>query len=127
MGWPYHVVDLTSFQKEQRGELLDRYGVYAQLSALIPILAYQLYRLGVWVYSERQRSKIEYSEVPTSPALKRQRQTTSGTIVKKLRSLRWWLEGEISPGCGVRGRLIAGGLWTSWLLFLCVHKTGEGV
>jgi hypothetical protein len=126
MGWPYHILDLTKEQILLRRDLLDRYGVYAQLSALIPILAYQPYRLGIWVYSERQRSEISYSEVPTSPTLKRRRQTTSGTIIKKWRAVRWWLEGEVAPGWGLRGRLIAGGLWTTWLLFLCIHKTGDG-
>jgi hypothetical protein len=128
MAWPYHIdFNLTHDQKHERRVLLDRYGVYAQLSALIPILAFQLYRLGLWVYSERQRSKIEYSEVPTSPGLKRQRNTTSGTIVRKWRSAKWWLESEVAPGWGVRGRWIAGGAWTSWLLFLCIHKTGDGM
>jgi hypothetical protein len=127
MSWPYHIIDLTNPQKHQRRELLDRYGVYAQLSALIPILGYQLYRLGVWVYSERQRSKIAYSAVPTSPALKRNRHTTSGSIVQKLKTARWWLEGEVAPGWGIRGRLVAGGVWTTWLLFLCFHKTGDGM
>lgn len=126
MAWPYHLVDLTDDEKLERRELLDRYGVYAQLSALIPILGYQLYRLGVWVYSERQRSKVDYSEVPTSPGLKRRRHSTTGTVVRKWRSVRWWLEGEVAPGWGVRGRLVAGGLWVTWLLFLCVHKTGDG-
>jgi len=126
MGWPYHLVDLTDLQKVQRRELLDRYGVYAQLSALVPMLTYQLYRLGAWVYSERQRSKTDYSEVPSSPTVKRRRHSTTGTVVKKWRSVRWWLEGEAPLGLGVRGHLIATGVWTTWLLFLCVHKTGDG-
>jgi hypothetical protein len=126
MGWPYHLVDLSHEQKLQRRELLDRYGVFAQLSALIPILGYQLYRLGVWVYSERQRAKIAYSEVPSSPISKQRRLSTSGTIVRKWRSVQWWLSSEVAPGWGVRGRVLAGGLWTLWLLFLCSHKTGDG-
>jgi len=39
----------------------------------------------------------------------------------------WWLEGEGLEGWGSRGRWIAGGVWGTWLLFLCVHKTGDGM
>jgi hypothetical protein len=127
MTWPYHLVDLTAEQKHERRLLLDRYGVYAQLSALIPILAYQLYRLGAWVYSERQRPRVKYMEVPSSPVAKKRRHTTSATIVRKWRTTLWWLEGEVAPGWGLRGHWIAAGCWTTWLLFLCIHKTGDGM
>jgi len=126
MGWPYHLLDLTKEEKHERRLLLDRYGVYAQLSALIPVLAYQLYRLGFWVYSERQRSKVRYSAVPSSPTLKRTRKSTSGVLVRKWRTTIWWLESEVAVGWGLRGQWVAAGCWVSWLLFLCAHKTGEG-
>ena len=127
MAWPYHILDLSTEQKHLRRELLDRYGVYAQLSALIPILAYQLYRLLVWVYSERQRSRRAYFEVPSSPVSKHARRSSSGAATKKWRSMMWWLEGEVAPGWGLRNRWIAGTAWTSWLLFLCIHRTGDGM
>ncbi len=126
MTWPYHMVELTHEQKHERRLMLDRYGVYAQLSALVPIIFYQLYRLGVWVYSERQRSKVRYSAVPSSPTLKRSRNSTAGGLVKKWRQVAWWLESEVAPGWGLRGQWIATGTWISWLLLLCVHKTGIG-
>lgn len=129
MAWPYHLVDLTDQQKHHRRELLDRYGIYSQLSALIPVLGYQLYRLGGWVYSERRRAKVDYSAVPTSPAAKKERHTTSGIVVRKWRGVVWWLEGEVAPswGLGLRGQWIATGSWMVWLLFLCVHRTGDGM
>jgi hypothetical protein len=126
MGWPYHLLDLTHEQKHERRLLLDRYGVYAQLSALIPILGYQLYRLAIWVYSERQRPKTGYSAIPSSPTLKRARTSASGTLSARLRSIVWWLESEVAKGWGLRGQWIAAACWLSWLLFLCVHQTGEG-
>jgi hypothetical protein len=127
MAWPYHLVDLTDDEKHERRLLLNQYGVYAQLSALVPILAYQLYRLGSWVYSERQRSKVDYSAIPSSPGLKRKGNSTSGAIVKRWRVTKWWLEGEVAPGWGLRGHWIAAVSWTSWLLFLCIHRTGDGM
>jgi len=126
MSWPYQFIDLTKEEQLQRRILLDRYGVYAQLSALVPIIGFQLYRLGVWVGSERSRSNPNYLEVPSSPSLKRRRGSASGTLIQKWRSTKWWLGGEFSFGQGVRGRLIGAGIWTTWLLFLCVHKTGNG-
>lgn len=127
MAWPYHILDLSTEQKHLRRELLDRYGVYAQLSALVPILAFQLYRLWVWVYSERQRSRAAYSKVPSSPVGKYVRQSRSGAAMKRWRSLVWVLKGEVAEGWGSRGHWIAAGTWTIWLLFLCVHQTGDGM
>jgi hypothetical protein len=127
MAWPYHLVDLSNEEKELRRALLDRYGIYAQLSTFIPILAFQLYRLWVWVYSERQRSRAAYIEVPSSPVAKHVGSSSSSALAKKWRLLVWWLEGEAAPGWGVNGHWIAAGAWTSWLLFLCIHKTGDGM
>ena len=127
MAWSYYILDLSSQEKHLRRELLDRYGVYAQLSAIVPILAFQLYRLCIWVYSARQRSKTAYSAVPTSPGVKHARRTTSGALMRKWRRTVWWLGGEIGNGWGLRGHWIAAGLWVSWLLFLCAHQTGHGM
>jgi hypothetical protein len=126
MGWPYHILDLSEEEKHLRRELLDRYGVYAQLSAFIPILAFQLYRLSIWVYSERKRA-TSYSEIPSSPVAKHARRAPSGTGMRKLRSVVWWLEGEAAKGWGLRGHWIAGGVWTGWLMILCIHRTGHGM
>ena len=125
MARPYHFIDLGDEQKLQRRELMDRYGLYAQLSALIPILGYQIYRLGVWIYTERLDSKVSFSEDPSSVPLKRQGDKTSG-VIQRWRSVLWWLEDEVAPGWGSIIHWIAAGCWTSWLLFLCIHKTGDG-
>ncbi|KAH8593927.1 hypothetical protein B0O99DRAFT_626442 [Bisporella sp. PMI_857] len=121
MTWPYVFSDLTKDEIHNRRILLDRYGVYAQLSAIAPIVVYQLYRLVVWVLWER-RAEVEYSEVPSSPTLKKRRASSAGAFVQRWRAARWWLEGEALPGWGQRGRLIAAGAWTFWLLFLCAHQ-----
>jgi len=129
MSWPYHFVDLTQEEIIKRRILLDRYGVYAQLSALIPVLAFQLYRLGAWVYSQRKRTEVRYTAVldtSGSPIQKQNRMSTSGGLARRWRLALWWLEGEVYPGWGLRGYWIAGLTWASWLLFLAVHKTGVG-
>jgi hypothetical protein len=126
MGWPYHFVDLTKEQLHERRLLIDRYGIYSQLSALIPIALYQLYRLSDWVYKERQRSKVDYIAVPSSPDLKKRRTSTLGKVRAQWRSFVWWLGGDLIARYGKRGHWIATALWYSWLLFLSIHRTGDG-
>ncbi|KAH9214989.1 hypothetical protein DL95DRAFT_435756 [Leptodontidium sp. 2 PMI_412] len=126
MAWPYKIIlELTEEQKHSRRVLLDRYGVYAQLSALIPILCYQLYRLAIWVAFARQRSKVRYSEVPSSPISKHGRDSKTGELVTRWRAVKWWLGGELAEGWGIRGQWIAGVVWAGWLLFLCGKETGD--
>lgn len=128
MAWPYRIsFDQTDAQKHERRVLLDRYGVYAQLSALIPIAIYQLYRLAIWVSLARRRSQVKYSAVPGSPDLKHGRGSKSGVLERKWREVRWWAEGEIWPGLGLKGQWVAGLIWAGWLGFLCVHRTGVGM
>jgi hypothetical protein len=127
MAWPYTInTDLTHEQKHERRILLDRYGSYAQLSALVPILIYQLYRLGIWVQLERQRAKVKYEAVPSSPRLKSRSKSKLGVVASQWRNTLWWLQSEVAEGWGERGHWIAWGGWMSWLLFLCVHRTGKG-
>ena len=128
MSWPYKIIlELTEEQKHDRRILLDRYGVYAQLSALIPILGYQLYRLAIWVSFARQRSKVRYSEVPSSPVSKHGRDSKTGSVVTKWREIKWWLGGEVADGWGIRGQWVAGIVWSCYLLYLCVKETGDGM
>ncbi|TVY32777.1 Ferric reductase transmembrane component, partial [Lachnellula subtilissima] len=122
--WPYHFVDLNDRQQHERRILLDRYGAFAQLSALVPVAVILLFRLGIWVLSERKRQQ-EYAAVPTSPGLKRQRLSSSGALLRRWRRLEWWLESDVGGGWGVRGQWIAGLAWGAWLLFLSVHRTGD--
>lgn len=124
MNWPWVIRDVPDMEKLHRRVLLDRYGLYAQLSALVPIAAYWLYRLAIWVVHERQRAKPEYTSVPSSPGTKQAEATKVGRIEKKWRILRWWLEGE-SFGYGKRIHLLAGLAWAAWLVFLSVHRTGD--
>ena len=124
--WTWQFVTLDHEQILARRVTLDRYGIYAQLSVLIPVFAFQLFRLGRWVYSERQRTKVPYLEVPTSPTLKRHRESRRGTIFRAWHTVEWWLEGEVMPQWGTRGHWLGAGIWGSWLLFLSIHGTGDG-
>lgn len=130
MGWPYHFVDLDAAGQSSRRELLDRYGAYAQLSAFVPVLLYQLNRLAWWVLSERQRAEPGYASVPRSPGSpisKKYNSSPKGVFSTRWRAVVWWLQSDLVQGWGERGHWIAGGAWAAWLLFLSVHETGVGM
>jgi hypothetical protein len=129
MEWPYHFVSLSPEQLALRRVLLDRYGLYAHLSALIPVFAYQLYRLGAWLFSERERAQPSYVEVPSTPGYSKRKgkmQLLAARLRTRWRQVIWWLQGEVLAGWGLRGHWIASLVWASWLLFLIVHETGDG-
>ncbi|KAK6593785.1 ferric reductase like transmembrane component [Botrytis cinerea] len=98
MSWPYRIKFPTPEEKIQNRILLDRYGLYAQLSIFIPVVLYNVYRLAIWVYSERQRSKVDYDALPSSPTSKKKRASRSAEGKRKIRSVVWWLGGEVAPG-----------------------------
>lgn len=125
MDWPWHFRDVSEAEKAHRRIVMDRYGLYAQLSALIPIAGYWLYKLLVWVFHERMRTRQEYTAVPGSPGAKQFATTKKGKITRAWRNFQWWLDGE-NFGYGKRIHFYSGLLWFGWLLFLSVHRTGDG-
>jgi hypothetical protein len=126
MPWPWRFVHLSSDEKDHRRRLLDQYAVYSQLSVLVPVLSYQVYRLIAWALSKKGRAHVAYTALGQSPVGIEPARGWSRTAARRWRSTVWWLSGEISPNLGVRGRWIAGVAWISWLLFLCVNQTGDG-
>ncbi|KAL5360179.1 hypothetical protein BJX96DRAFT_184398 [Aspergillus floccosus] len=124
MTWPYHIVSVSSEQKHERRVLLDQYGSYAQLSALIPILGYQFYLLGQWAYRRTARSRVGYSAV-SQPSRHHSHHSSLSTTLQRWSTAQWWLNDEIATGWGLRQHWIAGVVWGVWMLFLCVHRTGD--
>lgn len=127
MAWRYHFVNLTEAQKLSRRHLLDRYGTYALISTVLPVLAFQLYCLICWASDARQRSVSGYTAVPGSPRLKKLRHTSARRFACKFGQIKWWLKSDIVDGCGSRGHIGAAVLWTCWLSFLCIAQTGDGM
>jgi hypothetical protein len=128
MGWPYHFLELTPAEQHERRLSLNRHSLYAQLSALLPVIIFLLVRLGRWV-SRKAGNRVAYNAVPNSPAVKRERTTVLGTWSATIRLVAWWLGDEVrfaGQDWGRRDEVIFGTLWTIWLLFLCVIGTGEG-
>lgn len=130
MGWPYQFISLSAEERHARREVLDRYATYAQLSALLPVAVYLVFRLASWAKTTLAANRDgSYAAVPNSPGLKVQRQTVWGAWSTRLRKLRWWLGDDVylfGRRYGQRDQLLFGSLWAAWLLVLCVVDTGNG-
>ncbi|KAI0529793.1 ferric reductase like transmembrane component [Xylaria digitata] len=129
MGWPYQFVDLDAEQLQARRRTLDRYGLIAQLSALAPIALFLLYRLLAWGVAKATGSgRGSYAAVPDSPTLKQQRLSVVGLYSTSARKIAWWFGDDVvfwGWNWGPRDQIIAGVVWTIWLLALCVVGTGN--
>ncbi|KAI1822196.1 ferric reductase like transmembrane component [Xylaria intraflava] len=130
MGWPYQFVSLDDAQTEARRHKLDRYGLVAQLSALVPVALFLLYRLIAWgVARAKGSSRLgRYSALPGSPISKRERLSLFGSFTTGARRVVWWFGDDVvflGWNWGPRDQIIAGVGWTIWLLVLCVVDTGN--
>jgi hypothetical protein len=130
MGWPYQFITLTTEEKHVRSATLARYAGLAQLSAVLPIVLFLLYRLASWARKAVDGGRGgSYGAVPNSPSLKSQRQTAWGVWRIRIGQLKWWLRGDVyifGQLCGQRDQFLFGSLWAAWLLVLCVVETGHG-
>lgn len=130
MGWPYHFLDLSSEEKHLRRATLDRYGSLAQLSAILPVTIFLVYRLATWIIASVGAKKASYNAIPNSPSLKFQRVGQSGAWAIRLRKLQWWLDDDfvfLGQNWGKKDVWVGGFVWTAWLLLLCVMETGRGM
>ncbi|KAI0023956.1 ferric reductase like transmembrane component [Xylariomycetidae sp. FL0641] len=129
MAWPYQFLDLSDAEKHARRQSLDRHAAIAQASSLLPLAILFIYRLGRNLIGKRSTSaRGAYSAVPSSPTLKQRRLGSLGAWTSGWRKATWWLGDDVvflGQDWGQRDQLIAGFLWTLWLLFLCVEGTGN--
>ncbi|KAI0165296.1 metalloreductase Fre8 [Hypoxylon sp. FL1284] len=129
MGWPWEIYVLDAAEKQARRQSLNRHALYAQLSALIPIAVVVLYRLGIWLTRRfAPPREAEYLAVPTSPTLKQARRSAAGSWASTARRFAWWLGDDVTflgVSWGQRDQIIAGFVWTVWLVFLCMVGTGR--
>lgn len=129
MGWPYQFIDLSEAERHARRLSLDRYGLIAQLSSLLPVAVILLYRVSRWLIKKVAAQRVVYDVVPTSPAAKHQKQSSSATWAATVRRVAWWLGDDIQvagQSWGQRDQMVVGFAWSAWLLFLCVVGTGNG-
>ncbi len=130
MGWPYDFTVLPEADRHLRRQTLDRYAGYAQLSALLPVVLFLLFRTTTWAIRAAKAQRGSYDAIPNSPSLKFRRLSSAGTWVTHARQLQWWLGDDIvlfGQTWGQRDQWIGGALWGIWLALLCVLGTGSGV
>ncbi|KAG9674313.1 hypothetical protein KCU99_g7646, partial [Aureobasidium melanogenum] len=127
----WHFLDLNHDQKLERRRLLDLYGALAQVSALLPLAFLQLYFLVIWL-QRRWLRKHDADAVPSSPHLKKQQLDAFNESAAGFQSFRnkaiWWM-GDTFDIWGSRvtnGEIVAGVVWTAWLIFLsCIQTQGD--
>jgi len=120
----YEFIALDEKQKHSRRVLLDWYPLVAQWSALLVLVAFQLSFLVSWL----TKHGLEY-ERPRSPSFTK-RLDGRWTWLRKSRhgwdKLVWWMKKDVLASWGTRAEWFIGGIWTVWLLSLCVIQTGNG-
>lgn len=129
-GWPYQFMKLPPEDQHTRRLLLDQYGLYAQLSAMILVFLAVVLRqapqsLGRMV---QRRALSDAESTLRSPGIPKHSFHRS-RLSAKLCRLQWRLDGSVKcfgTSIGQRDELVLSVLWTGWLLFLCLHRTGSG-
>lgn len=101
--WPWHFVSVSEAEKQQRRELLDLRGYYAQFSVLVALVLVRLY------CSSSQSSQAGAKK--TTTARNRQRS--------------WWDSPPIAGWAETRRQYALSLLWLTWLVALSMWKTGD--
>ncbi|KAL8690084.1 MAG: hypothetical protein Q9218_004398 [Villophora microphyllina] len=129
MLFQYSFVGLDEAQLQKRRHLLDTYGQIAQLSALVPLLAWQLLLV---VRSIRNRSQLSHhsrqTKAPSSPVVERfakDASTAKRRSVSRWKRFNWFLGDELAQDWGTWRVLLVAALWATWLFVLAFTETGE--
>jgi hypothetical protein len=121
----YEFITLDDKQKTERRFLLDHYSFVAQWSALV-IPAFCLLR---YLWSNVATYAL-VKDRPRSPSFNKE---PDGTWAWFLRAkhrwdrTKWWMKKEVASDWGTRGEWLVAGVWTTWLLYLCIVDTGNGM
>ncbi|KAK5995663.1 putative metalloreductase AIM14-like protein [Cladobotryum mycophilum] len=136
MGWPYEFLKQSNEELAHRRSIIDLYGQIAHISSIAPLLIAALVRLAIYAArfiskggsSSSSGSRVQYQEVPGSPAVKARRASAAGGLAASWRKLVWWLGDDVTAfgsSWGQRDEWILGLAWTTWLMALSVRGTGR--
>ncbi|OJD29120.1 ferric reductase like transmembrane component [Diplodia corticola] len=120
----YEFVTLDDEQKAARRELLNLYGTIGQWSVLAVLVVAQLAFVARWAVFRASRQDRPRSPHPTKTMALEDR-AWSRRLEEKLTRFRWWANEPLRDGWFTNGECILGLVWTLWLLFLSVHRTGN--
>lgn len=124
----YRFVDLTDEQRHERRELLDYYGLLAQVSVLVPLLVIQVFFLASWL-KRKIAPQCGFDQAPSSPYAKRSHAEQRFQVSKRWRIFLWWCGDSVHVAgvhVGTKGELLGAASWTAWLLLLSFLQTGDG-
>lgn len=127
----YHFVDLTDDQKQQRRDRLDWYGLFAQISVLVPLLVVQSFALATWL-RRRFAQQSSPEQTPSSPYAKSRRMDSrfdAKEAAKRWSTFLWWCGESCQIAgfhLGTKGELLGATGWMAWLLILTFLQTGDG-
>ncbi|EEY17479.1 conserved hypothetical protein [Verticillium alfalfae VaMs.102] len=128
MGWPYRFLTLSPEEVQLRRQALDRYAIYAQMSALLPIFIPLIQRIVERYTRGREVTRGAYDVVPDSPLFKSRKGTVVGRWLAKARIVQWWSRDEViinGQSWGTRDQWMVGMASMIWMLVLCIAGTGE--
>jgi hypothetical protein len=121
----YDFVVLDDAQKKSRRHLLELYPFVAQVSVLAVFALVQLCFFLSWI----SRRGLDY-ERPRSPSFTKRSDGSWTWLRKSLQGwdkMMWWMKKPVIDNWGTRAEWLGGGIWTVWLLYLCIANTGNGM
>lgn len=127
MGLLWHFVSLDDAQSARRRQILDRYGQIAQLSALIPLLAFPIISAIRLAFRRAKAFVGTVEKEHQSPQVSRFPKHLKNPSNAWWSRLQWALDEQVVEGWGTRREWLIAGLWTVWLLVLAMKDTGDGM
>ncbi|KAL8729744.1 MAG: hypothetical protein Q9166_004573 [cf. Caloplaca sp. 2 TL-2023] len=137
MAFFYAFTSLDETQLQQRRHLLDLYGQFAQFSALVPLLAYQVLLVVQFLRSKINPSAQRHKKEHTSPVVSRFDERSvevDPSQISRRGRFQWFLDQEVSlrlpldirpSNWGTWRVLLIAAFWTIWLFILTVRDTGN--
>lgn len=99
LSWPWHFTFVSPAEQQHCRELLDLRGYYAQLSVLVFLVAFRCYKSSF--------SRVEYAND------------------SRQAHISWWESAPFRGWSDTRAQYVACLIWLSWLLGLCIWRSGE--
>ncbi|KAF2091658.1 ferric reductase-like protein like transmembrane component [Saccharata proteae CBS 121410] len=118
-------VSLSPEEKLARRNLLDFYASVAQWSVGILLIWLQFFFLARWAVGGFSRSEPPKSPHPKRLSLSFGQKARLHRLKQSWTRLCWWADEPVRNGCYTRGECFAAFVWTTWLLFLSVRRTGN--
>ena len=130
MDWPYHFVNPDAEGLAQRRKFLDSYANYAQLSAIVLLIAVKL-NLALHQYLTKLRQSIREADRRSldhdkKPPAKGFSDGLLRSFLDQESKWSWQLDDELVSGWGTKRQVLLVISYAAWLLFLVLKDTADG-